>query len=60
MNKTTKCLIPTLKGNQFDPIPITGIWQYIESKKRWVCHDATPYYYSEMEINESALIDHKS
>ena len=60
MNKTTKYLIPTLKANQFTPIPITGIWEFIENKKCWICHNATPYYYSEIKISESALIDHKS
>lgn len=32
MNRTTKYLIPTIKPNQFDPIPITGEWEYIASK----------------------------
>lgn len=30
--RTTKYLIPTLKPNQFDPIPITGRWEHLESK----------------------------
>lgn len=55
--RTTKYLIPTLKPNQFDPIPITGHWEYLESKKRWICHDATPSPYRDMEINEIALVD---
>ena len=58
MYRSTKYLVPTLKPDQFDPIPITGNWEYIASKKRWICHDATPHCYSEMEINEIALVDH--
>ena len=58
MNRTTKYLIPAIKPNQFDPIPITGEWEYIAIKKRWVCHDAIPSIYREMEINERALVDY--
>lgn len=57
MNTTTKYLIPTIKPNQFDPIPITGVWEYIASRKRWICHDAIPSIYRELEINERALVD---
>lgn len=60
MNRTTKYLIPTIKPNQFDPIPITGEWEYIASKKRWICHDAIPSIYREMEINERALVDNET
>lgn len=59
MNRTTKYLIPTIKQNQFDPIQITGEWEYIASKKRWICHDAIPSIYREMEINERALVDNE-
>lgn len=58
MNRSTKYLVPTLKPGQFDPIPITGNWEYIASEKRWICHDATPHCYNDMEINERALVDH--
>ena len=59
LNRTTKYLIPIIKHNQFDPIPITGEWEYIASKKRWICHNAIPSIYREMEINERALVDNK-
>ena len=58
MYRSTKYLISILKPGQFDPIPITGSWEYIASKERWICHDATPHCYSEMLINELALVDH--
>lgn len=57
MDRTTKYLVSALKPNQFDPIPITGDWEYIASKKRWICHDATPCCYSEIEISDLALVD---
>lgn len=55
--KSTKFLIPTLKPNQFNPIPITGYWEYLIEKKQYICHNATPHSYSEMEISETALVD---
>lgn len=55
--KSTKFLIPTLKPNQFDPIPITGYWEYLSEKKRYICHNAEPHRYNEMEISEIALSD---
>ena len=57
MNRTTKYLIPTLKPNQFAPIRISGEWVYIPATKTWICHNATPRYYSDLEISAIALID---
>lgn len=57
MQKETKFLIPILKPGQFDPIAITGDWEYLSEKKRYVCHNATPDRYNEMEISEIALSD---
>ena len=59
MSRTTKYLVPVEKQGQFDPIPITGEWEYKASKKRWICHDAVPSVYREMEINERALVDNE-
>ena len=62
MNRTTKYLIPILKPNQlkpnqFDLIRISGEWVYIPATKTWICHNATPWYYSDLEISAIALID---
>ena len=62
MNRTTKYLIPILKPNQlkpnqFDLIRISGEWVYIPATKTWICHNATPWYYGDLEISASALID---
>ena len=60
MKRMTKYLIPAFKPNQFDLIPITGEWEYIAEKKRWICHDATPSIYSEMEISERAFFENEN
>lgn len=57
MKKETKFLISILKPGQFNPIPITGYWEYLSEKKQYICHNATPRSYSEIEISETALVD---